>query len=103
MLKRIFIFIVLSVFAQLTFAQSQKLIAKLVQDKKNTGASFAAFSPLTEDAAPGLLKSQASRTVSKSSILNIDNARIKQLLETRPEAMNMPVSQPYQAILNWSW
>ncbi len=92
MLKRICIFIVLSVFTQLTFAQGQKLIAKLVNDKKNTGASFAAFSPLTEDAAPGLLKSQASRTVSKSSILTIDNARIKQLLDTRPEAMNMKVS-----------
>jgi Metallo-peptidase family M12 len=92
MLKRILILFVLSVSVLLTFAQSQKLIAKLVQDKKNTGAQFAAFSPLTEDEAPGLLKTQASRTVSKSSILNIDNARIKQLLEARPEAMRMPVS-----------
>jgi hypothetical protein len=89
MIRRIFLLTIVVLFAQFGFGQQS--IAKMVEDKKLTGAKFVSFASLKEDNAPSELKSQAALNIAKFSILDIDNKSISQVLENKPEALTMSV------------
>ena len=90
MRHRILLLVLLAFFGLASFGQSLRPVAKMVQDRKATG-TFDLFTPLKEDPQSSLRK-EVANSVSKSSILNIDNAAILRLLSSKPEAIRMSFS-----------
>jgi len=81
----------LSLFFQYSFGQTQRAIAKMVQDRKQSGVPFKSFATLKEDASTSDLKEQVSKSVVKFTMLDIDQERISEVLKTKPEALTMSV------------
>lgn len=91
MIRRILFLAILSLFVQYSFGQTERAIAKMVQDRKQSGVAFKSYSTLKEDVSPGELKEQISKSVTKFTMLDIDQQRISDVLKAKPEALTMSV------------